>query len=603
MAPTTGRGPWVERHRPRHLGEVIGNTDAVRKLAEWLRDWDDVVLHGKEKEQKKPEAWQKFAPAPENLNARAALISGPPGIGKTTTCALLARCSPKYGLMEFNASDARTKVIVENMSKSLAGNHVLKFGNGKNSSGKGLERTIIIFDECDGMSGGDKGGMQALKKMIQTTKNPIICICNDRGDANVRDLASVCYDIKFKKPENSVMAKRIKHVLEREGKRVEVRAIEAVIENCGQDVRQILNQVQFFGRLATPGSGALKDVQGMMGPFDACEQLFKSRGAKVPPLQQRMDWYYLDTDMMPLMIQENYLRGFQRRSIRSPEQELQQACQAAELIALGDTMSSEWEVQASSGLLSTVYPAYLTGDEVIARPTFPVWLQRRSGAAKAQRSVEDLYNKAKNFTSCPKSEFVTSSYSDMLYRSLVRPLQQGNAKEAAAALFNMNLTRDFYTEQAPLFRTPLDLEDIYKRIDSKLKNQLREQLTVLVQEANTDPVKRKAEAAAGRAAKKPRFGAFGELLPDTDTQVDDEAAAADKKKAAAKKKPRRENERQAVSLMAWKQKKEGGESEWSQLGENGKKKPLLIMKYLDGHTNAVRRKVHLKDFMEPWRMF
>jgi replication factor C subunit 1 len=44
----------------------------------------------------------------ENLNARACLISGPPGIGKTSTVRLLAK---KYGyeIVEWNASDVRNK--------------------------------------------------------------------------------------------------------------------------------------------------------------------------------------------------------------------------------------------------------------------------------------------------------------------------------------------------------------------------------------------------------------------------------------------------------------------------------------------------------------
>ena len=103
--------PWADRHRPRHLGEVVGNTDQIRKLAEWLRDWDDVVLRGKKKEL--PAASEKkFQAAPENLNARAVLVSGPPGIGKTSTCTLVARCS-KLKVMEYNASDARSKAVIE----------------------------------------------------------------------------------------------------------------------------------------------------------------------------------------------------------------------------------------------------------------------------------------------------------------------------------------------------------------------------------------------------------------------------------------------------------------------------------------------------------
>jgi len=69
-----GRDQWVDRHRPRHLGQVVGNTDLVRKLAEWLRDWDDVVFRGMIKEQPAAkEEWRTFRPIVENLSARAAL--------------------------------------------------------------------------------------------------------------------------------------------------------------------------------------------------------------------------------------------------------------------------------------------------------------------------------------------------------------------------------------------------------------------------------------------------------------------------------------------------------------------------------------------------
>merc|ERR1719160_1075000 len=100
------------------------------------------------------------------------------------------------------------------MSSSLAGNQTLKLGSNQSSS---LQRAVIIMDECDGMTGGDKGGNKALEQMIKNTRNPIICICNDRQDPGVRDLASHCLDLKFKRPENLAVAKRIKAILEGEG--------------------------------------------------------------------------------------------------------------------------------------------------------------------------------------------------------------------------------------------------------------------------------------------------------------------------------------------------------------------------------------------------
>jgi replication factor C subunit 1 len=41
-------------------------------------------------------------------------------------------------------------------------------------------KTLIIMDEVDGMSSGDRGGITEIIMMIKNTKVPIICICNDR---------------------------------------------------------------------------------------------------------------------------------------------------------------------------------------------------------------------------------------------------------------------------------------------------------------------------------------------------------------------------------------------------------------------------------------
>ncbi len=61
------------------------------------------------------------------------------------------------------------------------------------------DKSVIIMDEVDGVSGSDRGGKATLIQLIKTTRVPIICICNDRQSQKVKSLANHCYDLKFVK--------------------------------------------------------------------------------------------------------------------------------------------------------------------------------------------------------------------------------------------------------------------------------------------------------------------------------------------------------------------------------------------------------------------
>lgn len=62
-------------------------------MIEWLEDWHDVVIKGNKKEVK-PIFFRDNPSAKiinsKNVNAKACLLSGPTGIGKTTSVRLIA---------------------------------------------------------------------------------------------------------------------------------------------------------------------------------------------------------------------------------------------------------------------------------------------------------------------------------------------------------------------------------------------------------------------------------------------------------------------------------------------------------------------------------
>lgn len=68
----------------------------------------------------------------------------------------------------------------------------------------GGRKRVVVMDEVDGMSAGDRGGSQELGRIIKTTGVPIICIGNDREAAKVRSLAGSCYDLTFSPPSTYV---------------------------------------------------------------------------------------------------------------------------------------------------------------------------------------------------------------------------------------------------------------------------------------------------------------------------------------------------------------------------------------------------------------
>lgn len=61
-------------------------------------------------------------------------------------------------------------------------------------------KSVLIMDEVDGMSAGDRGGVADLIASIKISKIPIICICNDRYSQKLKSLLNYCLVLTFRKP-------------------------------------------------------------------------------------------------------------------------------------------------------------------------------------------------------------------------------------------------------------------------------------------------------------------------------------------------------------------------------------------------------------------
>jgi replication factor C subunit 1 len=157
---------WTVRYAPQNTKDLVGNGPSINKLREWLHDWPKSLACGFKK------------PGKNAMNIfRAVLISGPPGIGKTSAAHIIAKLEG-YTPIELNASDVRSKKLIEASLSDTINNSSLdswykggKVDKAMTSAGiKLADRTVLIMDEVDGMSGGDRGGVGAINALIKKTK-------------------------------------------------------------------------------------------------------------------------------------------------------------------------------------------------------------------------------------------------------------------------------------------------------------------------------------------------------------------------------------------------------------------------------------------------
>ena len=287
---------WVDKYKPTSMDDLVGNKALTDRLQKWLNDWESVHL-------------KKTKPAPPfdsqkqtNPGARAVLLSGPPGIGKTTSAVLVARACG-YEVQEMNASDTRSKRSLKETLAEVVGNRAITFftkgsgASGTPGAARCTTKQLVIMDEVDGMSSGDRGGNQELIRIIKTTKRPIICICNDRSKASIRSLANSCYDLKFMRPTKTSVAKRLALIASREGIPAEINALEHLVDTSGNDIRQTVHMMQMWANSKGRSGAALsyaslrqqegtsnKDKVLRLNAFDASVSRYLGINLQIVPL-------------------------------------------------------------------------------------------------------------------------------------------------------------------------------------------------------------------------------------------------------------------------------------------------------------------------------
>lgn len=402
---------WVDKHAPKEANELVGNYSNVVKLRNWLKMW------GKQK--------------------KAALVSGPPGIGKTSAVNVIVR-EVGFDVFELNASDKRSKRFVSDIDV-----------NSTNYNGK---KRIIVMDEVDGMSSDDRGGVQELIKQIKDSKVPIICICNDRQKPSVRTLANYCLDIKWQRPQVNVVVKRILHVAKKEN--INITPVEAekiaVAQNC--DLRQIIGSLQMLSRGSDKfNAGMIKDKVFSFTGMESAKFLFNERRViktsndRKTAQDKRYEAFFVDYSMTPLIVQERYVNScIASRDVKGLDL-LKRVSEAADAVCDADEMShslhqdQDWNLLPHVAMLN-VRVASISGGQ-IGFPGFPTWFGKNSKRNKHKRLLSEMSMNMRDKCRVGTND-LRLDYMGHIRRSIMNPLMASNVNDPIKFMNAYGITRD-----------------------------------------------------------------------------------------------------------------------------------------------------------------
>lgn len=474
---------WTVKYAPTQPSHICGNKAAVEKIQNWLKNWPKSRKYN----------FQKRG-ADGMGGARAIIVSGPPGIGKTTAAHLAAKLAG-YDVIESNASDSRSKKLVESGVSEVMNNtslHGYFAGDGKKVDQE-KKNIVLVMDEVDGMSAGDRGGVGALAKFCKKTEVPLILICNERRLPKMKPFDMVTFDIRFQRPTVDQIRSRMMTVCHREGMKLTPQVLDALIEGSNRDIRQIINMLSTVKLdQSSMDYSQSKDMSKaweksiVLKPWDICQKMLGGglfSPASKATLNDKIELYFNDHEFSYLMIQENYIRTkpavLSQNQYTKREQNLkalEMFDKAAESISDGDLVDrmihgpqQHWSLMPTHAIFSTVRPASFVAGQLLGT-NFTTWLGNNSKYGRLGRYNREVHSHMRLRSSGDHHE-IRQEYLPVLWTQLIKKLaDQGkeSVPEVIELMDSYYLTREDFDFIKELGVGPQDGEDV--SIDTQTKS-------------------------------------------------------------------------------------------------------------------------------------
>src|SRR3989344_4140288 len=257
---------WTEKYRPRYFGDVRGQDLAIEKLRSFLRNLS-------------------------KSDKKAIALYGPPGTGKTSIAYVIAN-ETQSELFELNASDLRDREKL---------NEILRPATEQRSlTNKGK---VILVDEVDGISEVDRGGLDELISLIESSSYPMIITANDIWDKKFSELRKTVELVQLKEIDYKTIKEIMTEILRKEKKFIEGDILTNIAIKSRGDLRAAINDLQIAANMPNPSDIIIDERNKEIDIFSAMRLIFKGKANNA--LLKLLDSVNMPLEEVLLWIEEN----------------------------------------------------------------------------------------------------------------------------------------------------------------------------------------------------------------------------------------------------------------------------------------------------------